>query len=160
MENLGEILKKMIKEKSLKRTIFLFVTSLGISLLLFVPSLRSYLVNSFSPTSTEVLSVLEMSVNERKVKILKVRRKGKLFVEIYGVPENSNPVLIDRETLTDIKDAHYKFGEGRSNLFLQDVDGEGLPEVIAPTYDKNMQAHLNIFKLEEATAFLTKISKH
>ena len=109
----------------------------------------------------EVLSLIKTNFYEKHYKIVKIRAAKNLYLEIYEWKGHEGIFdLVDRVRLTDSKDAYYKLEEKQTNLFLKDMDNDNFPEIITPSYDKNMIAHLNVFSYDVDNKKLIKLSKH
>ena len=80
------------------------------------------------------------------------------MVEFYK-KENEQLIFLDRKKLVGFKDAFYRFGDKKHNLFLKDVNGDQSPEIIVPTIDKNLQARLNVFIFDFENETLHRVSK-
>lgn len=84
-------------------------------------------------------------------RVIKVRTNDGLFVEVYGRNQNGARPLIDRIQLPDRRDGYFSFAGRTSNLFIHDVDGDDVPEILAPSFDDNLMAHLNVYRLNVET---------
>ena len=80
------------------------------------------------------------------VKVLKLQTPEGVQVEIYNSPEGAGSSLIDRIRLQDRHNGFFDFQGEASQLAILDVNGDGLYEIIAPTFDERLNAHLNIFR--------------
>ncbi len=80
--------------------------------------------------------------------VLKISSPRGLFLEIYLRDENNlgHSRLLDQVRLPDIRDGYFDFRGQAVNLALDDVNGDGQLEIIAPTFDERLSAHLNIFR--------------
>lgn len=78
--------------------------------------------------------------------MIKIKTHEGLFLEIYGLSAEGGRPLLDRIQLPDRRDGYLNFGTNTANLFLQDMDGDDVPEIIAPSFDENLVAHLNIYR--------------
>jgi hypothetical protein len=65
--------------------------------------------------------------------------------------------LVDRVELLQHKDAHFSFGGGSTNLAVDDINGDGRSEVIVPSLDKQLVAHLAIFEFDSETGRLKRL---
>lgn len=130
------------------RGLFLGIFVIGL-LCVFHPALREYLRGIFHPPFRTILSsatgpyLPEFPIS----RVLKVRTHEGLFVEVYGQNDGDARPLVDRIRLPDRRDAFFSFAGRTSNLFLHDVSGDGVPEIIAPSFDDDLIAHLNVFRL-------------
>ena len=143
----------------MKFVTFLFLVSLAISFVLLNPKIRSKTMKLFSGKDRSVLSRMDIRFEDQKYRIIKVFDFQKIFVEVYRHTMDGF-ILVDRQSLTDKRDAFYKFGENKYNLFLKDIDNDGDNEILIPTIDKNMKARLNIFDFDPSNERLSKISQH
>lgn len=137
----------------------LFLISILASFILLNPSIKSKTLALFVGTQREVLSQLIMEEAGQSYKILKVKTVEGLLIEIYKVADDQF-ILLDSQTLTDKKDAHYKFGSKKHNLFLKDINNDGQSEIILPSLDKNMKARLNVFHFDPISEKLQKVTPH
>ncbi len=144
----------------MKYGIVLFLISIVASFILLNPKIKSKTLEIFVGTGREVLSQLIMERSGQEYKILKVKTTDGLLVEVYKVSEDDHFLLLDSQALTDKKDAYYKFGEKKHNLFLKDINEDGQPEIILPSLDKNMKARLNVFLFDPVSETLQKVTQH
>ncbi len=143
----------------MKFAIILFFVSILLSIVLLNPSVKSKTMAWLLTTQKQVLSQLEMRVEDKTYKVVKVQNLLGLAVELYKI-EGDEMTFLDSQQLTDKKDAFYKFDEVKHNLFLKDINADGTPEIILPSLDKNMKARLNIFSFDPINEVLRKQSKH
>ena len=151
----------MFQGRSLALVLALFLGSLGASFLLFHPMVREASFGFIFSGDREVLSLIKTNFYQGHYKIVKVRAAKNLFLEIYEWKGREGIFdLVDRVRLTDSKDAFYKIDDKKTNLFLKDMDNDSFPEIITPSYDKNMIAHLNVFSYDVDNKKLIKLSDH
>lgn len=143
----------------MKYGIGLFLISILASFVLLNPKIKSKTLEIFVGTQREVLSQLIMERSGQEYKILKVKTVEGLLVEVYKVTDD-HFLLLDSQSLTDKKDAYYKFGDKKHNLFLKDINEDGQPEIILPSLDKNMKARLNVFLFDPISETLQKVTQH
>lgn len=113
----------------------------------------------FMGSQRVVLSQLDYQVEDSSYKVIKLNTSRGLVVEVYR-RDGDELVLVDSKSLADKKDAYYKFGEKKYNLFLKDINDDGQAEVILPSIDKNMKARLNVFRFDQIQEKLQKITQH
>lgn len=143
----------------MKYGISLFVLSIVISFVLLNPVVKSKTMSLFLDTQREVLSKMDFQQQGTTYQVAKIQNKQGLAVELYKT-DGQELVFLDRQQLTDKKDAYYKFDETKHNLFLKDINEDGLPEIILPSIDKNMKARLNVFSFDPTNETLKKVSAH
>lgn len=131
----------------------LTLIAMAVTTVAVVPSLRARAKTLFFSSQREILAKVSGSISATgpRVTVLKVRDAGGLSVEIYSSePDPQNPHLVNRFELGEKRDAFFSFRGNATNLALTDVDGDGSLEVVAPAYDDQMVARLNIFKFNPA----------
>lgn len=144
----------------MKLGIGLFILSILVSFVLLNPSIKNKTMGYFLNRNKLILSQLEMQgPNGEIYKVLKVSNRKGLGVEVYKNMDGS-PVLLSAVQLTDKKDAFYKFDDKKHNLFLKDINEDGVDDIILPSIDKNMKARLNVFTFDFVNETLTKVTQH
>lgn len=119
----------------------------------FSPSVRAPLRGYFAPPERRILSVATgQAVPLKDVRVVKLATPTGIILEIYGPLENNLEPLIDSIRLPDARDGHFQFRGRASNLALKDMDGDGIFEIIAPTFDNSLIPHLNIYRFNNETA--------
>jgi hypothetical protein len=94
-----------------------------------------------------VLSVVEnVRFGERSLDVIKVRENGVLAIEVYDKSDGRYR-LMGRTEIGDQIDAFFRLSGRASNLFVTDLNADGEMEIAAPSYDRNLVAHLNVFSL-------------
>lgn len=95
----------------------------------------------------ELLSVVQGDItgNGDYVKVLKFKTKEGLRVEF--LKENEDGI---REVVSNIKIPHpyngfFEYRGSSIQLGMSDVDGDGVMEVLAPSFDRSLMAHLNVY---------------
>lgn len=81
-------------------------------------------------------------------KVVKVRSDNQIYIEIYKL-YNSGQELVSKLVIPDVHDGYFHIKGESTNLLLNDVDGDKVPEIIAPSFDKDLVAHLNVFKFDK-----------
>lgn len=81
------------------------------------------------------------------VSVFKIREGGQLLLEVYTMPdENGNPQLLQKLPLNETRDGYFNFMGNATNLAISDTDNDGAMDLLAPTFDDQMTARLNVFK--------------
>lgn len=87
----------------------------------------------------------------RPIEVVKVKMASGLFIEVYDLTDENVHPLLDRIKLPDLKDGFMIFQGEAVNLAIHDVDGDNHNEIIAPSFDKNLVAHLNVYRFNKIT---------
>jgi hypothetical protein len=90
-------------------------------------------------------------------KVLKVKKGNQIFLEIYSLLRDGRSPIIGKLLLEDVKDGFFNFSGEATNLVLKDVDGDENMEILAPTFDGNLAAKLNVFKFNQETGQFFKM---
>ncbi|MCB0377182.1 MAG: hypothetical protein KDD33_01690 [Bdellovibrionales bacterium] len=146
--------------RNLKWALGLFALSILVSFLIIHPRIRQWARDNFLDKERKILSQLETAYGDTQVKILKISNWQGMFLEVYQLSSEGNFDLLDRAQLTDSKDAFYNFKDKKLNLFLKDVNEDGVAEILLPSMDKNMKPHINIYSFDLSSGKLNKISSH
>lgn len=111
------------------------------------PNLRQEMRKKFYPPSRKILSTAtgDLLGDGKKIKVVKVKNGQDLFLEIYGIENDGIYPLMGRIQLPYSRDGYFQFRGEVTNLALDDVDGNNTLEILAPTFDDNLTAHLNIY---------------
>lgn len=124
------------------------------------PGIRYSLQSFFHQPYRRVLSASSgpLLKDSQVAKVLKVKTQEGLFIEVYGrTPEGGRP-LLDKVQLPDQRDGYFTLGGMTSNLFIDDLDEDNILEILAPSFDDNLNAHLNVYFFNQFTSKLeTKI---
>lgn len=81
--------------------------------------------------------------------VAKIRTRDGLFIEIYEAKDDGSQRLVERFELADKKDGYFNFNGQATNLAIDDVDGDGRPEILVPSFDQNLVGHLNIYRYDQ-----------
>lgn len=113
-----------------------------------VPSFNEYARNLLLPSKRTVLSTIRNDFfrDGRIIIIAKVKSEDWLYVEVYEQLVDGFQRTIDKIKLPDNQDGYFHYRGQATNLAIEDLDHDGQPEILAPTYDANHVAHLNVYK--------------
>lgn len=93
--------------------------------------------------------------------VAKVKTRDNIYLEIFetvaGTAAETAPHLVERIELSDSRDAYFNFNGQATNLAIDDVDGDGRPEILAPTFDRNLVGRLNVFQYNDSTREFQKV---
>ena len=137
----------------------LFLISILISIVILSPKVQTRMTKLFFKKERNILAQMTMELENHRYKVIKVFSPRGIFIEVYK-QTNEGPFFLDSQILTDKRDGFYKFKDGKYNLFLKDIDGDGENEIVAPSVDKNMSGRLNVFSFDIRTEKLKKMSRH
>ncbi len=127
----------------------LVILAMIVTTIAVVPRLRDRAKTLFLSQNRQILAKVSGSLGKDapSVTILKISSTEGLSLEIYLTdPETESLKLMTKITLDEKRDAFFSFKGNATNLALADVDNDGELEIIAPAYDDQMVARLNVFK--------------
>src|SRR5262249_3163895 len=82
------------------------------------------------------------------VEVAKVRTPEGLAVEVYVPGPKGTRRLMDKMYLDQERDGYFTFNGQLVSLAIEDIDGDHRPEILAPAFDQQLTAHLNVFKYD------------
>jgi hypothetical protein len=80
--------------------------------------------------------------------IEKVKTREGLFLEIYQPQNSGGQKLVEKIEIKDQSDGYFSFNGLASNLAVDDIDGDGHLEIVAPGFDRDLVGHLNIYRFD------------
>lgn len=81
-----------------------------------------------------------------------------ILIEVYQTsPEGGVKNLVDRVFLGDRKNAYFQINGESVQLALVDLTKDGSKELIAPTFDERLRAHLNAYQFDESLSRLVPL---
>ena len=98
--------------------------------------------------------------------VAKVKTRDNIYLEIFETIMEQNEVgqaaaatqrLVERIEIPDARDAFFNFNGQATNLAIDDVNGDGRPEILVPTFDRNLVGRLNVIEYDNDTQGFTKI---
>lgn len=126
-----------------------------VSLILLVPEWRVRWQAKFMPERKELLATVsgDLLGDGVELKVLKFSTSRGLIVEVHATsPDALKPyTLVDKIFIPDRHDGFFSLNTQATRLALVDVDGDGKPEIIAPSFDDKLVAHLNTLRLDPET---------
>lgn len=123
------------------------------------PTLRSEIRGSLAKDYRSVISSAygDLLGNGTKFTVIKVKTRDSLLLEIYEAVSGGTNHLVSRIEMADSKDGYFNFNGQATNLAIDDVDGDGKPEIIAPSFDQNLVGHLNIYQYNDSSKGFERI---
>ncbi len=89
--------------------------------------------------------------------VAKVKTRDNIYLEVFESVADQAPRLVERIELSDARDAFFNFNGQATNLAIDDIDGDGRYEILAPTFDRNLVGRLNVFQYNSDTHDFHKI---
>lgn len=146
------------------------MTALAVSAMAIVlhPDLRTYARSVVRQDFRTVVSTArgDLTGTGSLYTVAKVKTRDNMYLEIFQTIADGAPQLVERIELADSRDAFFNFnaGEGAtndktitSNLAIADIDGDGRPEILAPTFDRNLVGRLNVVRYNDSTNGFSQI---
>jgi hypothetical protein len=117
------------------------------------PTSRNYLKDLFSGNSREVIRTIEYSPGEEfgSFQIVKIKTEEGLTLEFYKKSPDGVIELFQKELFNNCTEARVNLGGTITSLAFDDVDGDGVGELLIPYYDPNMVARVSVFKFNPLT---------
>lgn len=128
------------------------------------PLYRTKIRASVLPPYRTVVSVLRADIDGKGkiANILKVKTDTGLYLEVYGDADKEKgglqPMLASVQ-LPDKQDGYFTFNDIVTNLVVDDIDNDKIPEILATSFDENLVAHLNMYRYDEATSSLIRVTQ-
>lgn len=149
---------KLVKDLKNKKNWDLLSMSLGAGMMIlslsfaFHSGLRYELRSALALNKRVVLSTVTGEITSDGIlsKVVKVRNDNQIYIEVYKLYD-SGQELVTKLSIPDVHDGYFHIKGESTNLLLNDIDGDQVPEIIAPSFDKDLVAHLNIFKFDSGS---------
>ena len=78
------------------------------------------------------------------IRVLKIKQEDKIYLEFLSKKANNSYWFINSIELKGSREAYFDYWGEPSSLLLLDDDGDGLLDVIAPTFDKFFRPYINL----------------
>jgi hypothetical protein len=117
------------------------------------PTVRSSMRSSFVKDYRMIVSTAhgDLLGNGTEMIVAKIRTRDSLFLEIYEPKDDGSQRLVERIEMPDHKDGYFNFNGEAMNLAIDDVDGDGRLDILAPSFDQNLVGHLNIYHFDQSS---------
>ena len=122
-------------------------------LFLFQPSVLNQKLKKFKNEKPKILRRVQGSIlgDKLDIHVIKIKHKDKIYLDFLSPQEDGNFHLIDSIVLNGNHDGFFEYWDDALSLALLDDNGDGLLEVIAPTFDKFLKPHLNVIFYNKQT---------
>jgi len=81
--------------------------------------------------------------------VAKVRTRNAMFIEIYEAADDGAQRLVERIELQDKRDGYFSFNGQATNLAIDDIDGDGRPEILVPSFDQNLIGRISVYHYDK-----------
>lgn len=137
----------------------LVLLALAVTTIAIIPTWRQKARDFLTPETRVILAKINGDLTGKgpKVTVLKIQTRDSLILEIYNDDEPGNSTLMARIPLPEKRDAYFQLKGNATNLALADIDNDGNLEIIAPAFDEQMVARMNIYKYNSATRSFTRV---
>ncbi len=114
------------------------------------PGLRSTLRNALMKENRTVVSTAsgDLLGTGSTVVVAKVKTNDSLLLEVYESNPDGRQRLVERIQIPHKKDGYFNFNGVAINLAIDDIDGDGKLEILAPSFDQNLVGHLNVYRYD------------
>jgi hypothetical protein len=131
----------------------LLLLALLVTAVAITPNWRQGVRDFFLPEQRMILAKVsgDLTGQGLHVMVLKIQMRDTLVLEVYNVEKPEESTLMARIVLPEKRDAYFQLKGNATNLGLADVDNDGTLEIIAPAFDDQMIARLNIYKYNSGT---------
>jgi hypothetical protein len=111
------------------------------------PDLRSSVRSATRTDFRQVLSTARgnLTGDGKQYTVAKIKTRDSLSLEVYETLEDGGTKLIERMILPDFRDGYFSFNGQATNLAIEDINEDGRPEILAPSFDQNLVGHLNVY---------------
>lgn len=126
--------------------VMVFTTTLTMACAIHAES-RAAVRGFFLKDYREVLSTAKAHWSGSSIEyvVAKIKTRESLFLEIYETLPDGGSKLLEKIVLPDSRDGYFSFNGRATNLAIDDINEDGQPEILAPTFDSNLVGHLNVY---------------
>jgi hypothetical protein len=137
---------------SKKLAIFISVFTLLLAVLTATPQLRSKVRNFLLPTSRQILATAsgDFRGDGQEMFLIKIKESHQVHLEFY-IKTNESLNFTQRLTLAGPLDGYFTFQGEATNLAVTNLDPDTPLEILAPSFDDEFIAHLQIVKFNNWT---------
>ena len=108
---------------------------------------REQIYSFWNPNQDRLLSTVvgDISGEGHYFKVLKFRTKQGVRMEFLKYHSNGIKELVREVNLPGPYNGFFEYRGHSVQLAMGDINGDGLMEVMAPTFDQNLKARLNVY---------------
>lgn len=124
-----------------------------VTILVLIPSVRERIRDGLLPGTREILAKAEGDLTGQGdwVSVVKVKTRSDLVLEVYSMDAQKGETRMRaRMVLPEKKDGYFQFHGQPTNLALVDLNGDGVLEIVAPTFDENLIPRLRVYRYDPA----------
>jgi hypothetical protein len=118
------------------------------------PSLGGVFKSLLAPPDRVLIGIVDNKLQSKSGmhQVTKLKTPEGIVIEILGrADEDGQRKLLDRIVLPDLEDGYYHLNSRATNLAIVDIDADGEPEILAPTFDREGRPRLNAIKYNFAS---------
>lgn len=82
--------------------------------------------------------------SDMDIRVLKVKKGNQIYLEFLSKQPSKSYIKINSVLLKGHREAYYEYWGDMISLAIQDADGDGRLDVIAPTFDKFFRPLINV----------------
>ena len=123
------------------------------------PDVRSGVRTAMMGDYRQVVSTAQghLAGDARLFTVAKVKTRDSLSLEIFEIVGSGQQKLVEKIVLADARDGFFDFNGQATNLAIDDINGDGRPEILAPTFDSNLVGRLNVYNYDPESKAFTKV---
>jgi hypothetical protein len=124
------------------------------------PGVRSEIRSHLLKDTRTVVSTAkgDLRGDGTQLSIVKVKTRNSLILEVYEPQAESSPKLLGRVEMPNAREGYFTFDGQATNLAVDDIDGDGRPEVLVPSFDSNMVGQLSVYRFDNDLRNLHRVS--
>ncbi len=89
--------------------------------------------------------------------IIKIKTRDDIFLEVYRSSQEGKLELVEKIQMPQQRDGYFSFNGEATNLAVDDIDGDGRPEILVPSFDRDLVGHLNVFRFDPTAKNFQKV---
>lgn len=139
---------------------FSFVALFAMSLLTALhPDVRAQVRGSLLSDYRTVVSSAkgDLSSDGTSYNVIKVKTRDDLVLEVYKGSAEGKYELVEKIQMPQQRDGFFSFNGEATNLAIDDIDGDGRPEILVPSFDRDLVGHLNVFRFDPSAKNFQKV---